>query len=90
MASDVKSTYLTASGDVFGGRTRVKAIHYHSNAVTGAIILRDGGVSGAIKLQMVFHQNTVDSVYIPDEGMLFENGCYAELTDMDNVTVFYN
>ena len=64
MASEVKATYLKASGDVFGGRTRVKAIHYHANAVTGAIILRDGGVSGAIKLQMGFHQNTDDSVYI--------------------------
>ena len=90
MASDVKSTFLTASGTVFAGRTRVKAMHYHSNAVTGEIILRDGGVSGEIKLQMGFHQNTDDSVYIPDEGMLFENGCYAELTDMDNVTVFFN
>jgi len=30
MASDVKATYLTASGSIFGGRARVKAIHYHT------------------------------------------------------------
>ena len=28
MASDVQATYLTASGAVFGGRARIKAIHY--------------------------------------------------------------
>ena len=28
MASDVKATFLTASGSVFAGRSRIKAIHY--------------------------------------------------------------
>jgi hypothetical protein len=90
MASDVKTTFLTASGNVFAGRTRVKAVHYHSNAVTGELILRNGGASAEIKLRMGFHQNTDDSIYIPDEGILFDSGCYAELTDMDNITVFFN
>jgi len=29
-------------------------------------------------------------VYIPDEGMLFADGCFAVLTNVDSVTVFYN
>ena len=35
MASDVKATYLTATGTVFAGRARVKAIHYHTHAGSG-------------------------------------------------------
>ena len=90
MASDIKAVYLTVSGTVFAGRSRVKAIHYHSNAVTGEIILRNGGAAGDVKLQLGFHQNTDDSIYIPDEGLLFTESCYAELTDMVNITVFFN
>jgi len=29
-------------------------------------------------------------VYIPDEGMLFDEGCYAVLTNVTSATVFYN
>lgn len=91
MSSDVKATYLTASGSVFGGRARVKAIHYHTAAATGgSILLKNGGASGSTELTLAFHQNSDDTLYVPDEGMLFSDGCFATLTDVTNVTVFYN
>jgi len=37
-----------------------------------------------------FNLNTDDNVYIPDEGMLFPDGCHATLTNISNVTVFFN
>ena len=91
MASDVKATYLTATGTVFAGRTRVKAIHYHTHAGGGpSLVLKNGSTSGTTQLTMAFHTNTDDNVYIPDEGMLFSDGCYAVLTNVTNITVFYN
>tara|TARA_R110002167_G_scaffold12511_1_gene53311 strand:- start:2922 stop:3194 length:273 start_codon:yes stop_codon:yes gene_type:complete len=90
MASDVKATYLTATGSIFGGRARVKAIHYHTTGVAGSIVLKNGGATGSTELTLAFHQNSDDTLYIPDEGMLFADGVYAVLTDVANVTVFYN
>jgi outer membrane protein assembly factor BamA len=89
MASDVKATYLTATGTVFAGRTRVKAIHYQAGS-SPSLVLKTGSTSGDTQLTLAFANNTDDNVYIPDEGMLFSDGCYAVLTNMTNVTVFYN
>jgi len=54
------------------------------------VVLKNGGASGSTELTLAFHQNSDDTLYIPDEGMLFSDGCYAVLTDVTNVTVFYN
>ncbi len=89
MASDVKATYLTATGTVFAGRTRVKAIHYQAGS-SPSLVLKTGSTSGDTQLTLAFADNTDDNVYIPDEGMLFSDGCYAVLTNVTNVTVFYN
>lgn len=89
MASDVKATYLTATGTVFAGRTRVKAIHYQAGS-SPSLVLKTGSTSGDTQLTLAFADNTDDNVYLPDEGMLFSDGCYAVLTNVTNVTVFYN
>jgi len=89
MASDVKATYLTATGTVFAGRTRVKAIHYQAGS-SPSLVLKTGSTSGDTQLTLAFADSTDDNVYIPDEGMLFSDGCYAVLTNITNVTVFYN
>ena len=89
MASDVKATYLTSSGDVFAGRARIKAIHYQAGS-SPKIVLKNGGSGGTTLLTMAFANAPDDNVYIPDEGMLFDEGCYAVLTNVTNVTVFYN
>tara|TARA_R110000851_G_scaffold163344_1_gene307163 strand:+ start:118 stop:387 length:270 start_codon:yes stop_codon:yes gene_type:complete len=89
MASDVKATYLTATGTVFAGRARIKAIHYQAGS-SPSLVLKTGSTSGATQLTLAFANSTDDSVYIPDEGMLFSDGCYAVLTNVTNITVFYN
>jgi outer membrane protein assembly factor BamA len=89
MASDVKATYLTATGTVFAGRSRIKAIHYQAGS-SPSLVLKTGSTSGATQLTLAFADNTDDNVYIPDEGMLFSDGCYAVLTNVTNITVFYN
>jgi hypothetical protein len=89
MASDVKATYLTATGTVFAGRSRIKAIHYQAGA-SPSLVLKTGSTSGTTQLTLAFANSTDDNVYIPDEGMLFSDGCYAVLTNITNITVFYN
>jgi|TARA_R110000744_G_scaffold8656_2_gene28462 hypothetical protein len=89
MASDVKATYLTASGSVFAGRARIKAIHYQAGS-SPTLALKNGGSGGTTLLTLTFVNTTDDSIYIPDEGMLFDEGCYAVLTNVTSVTVFYN
>tara|TARA_R100001369_G_scaffold90462_1_gene129531 strand:- start:312 stop:581 length:270 start_codon:yes stop_codon:yes gene_type:complete len=89
MASDVKATNLTASGTVFAGRARVKAIHYKCGS-NPSLVLRNKDVNGAVQLTLAFANNTDDNVYIPDEGMLFVEGCFAVLTNVSDVTVFFN
>ena len=89
MASDVKATYLTATGTVFAGRSRIKAIHYQAGS-SPSLVLKTESTSGATQLTLAFADNTDDNVYIPDEGMLFSDGCYAVLTNVTNITVFYN
>ena len=89
MASDVKATYLTASGDVFAGRSRIKAIHYQAGT-SPTVVLKNGGSGGTTLLTMTFINATDDSIYLPDAGMMFDEGCYAVLTNVTSVTVFYN
>ena len=89
MASDVKATYLTATGTVFAGRSRIKAIHYQAGS-SPSLVLKTGSTSGTTQLTLAFAGSTDDNVYIPDEGMLFSDGCYAVLTNITNITVFYN
>ena len=89
MASDVKATYLTATGTIFAGRSRVKAIHYQAGS-SPSLVLKTGSTSGTTQLTLAFADSTDDNVYIPDEGMLFSDGCYAVLTNVTNITVFYN
>ncbi len=89
MASDVKATYLTASGTVFAGRARIKAIHYQCGS-SPSLVLKNKDNSGTTQLTLAFANDTDDNVYLPDEGMVFADGCFAVLTNVTNVTVFYN
>ena len=90
MASDVQATYLTASGAVFGGRARIKAIHYQAGSSPTLVLKNGSDANGATLLTMTFVNSTDDTVYVPDEGMLFSEGCFAVLTNVTSVTVFCN
>lgn len=88
--SDVKSTRLTASGVIFGGRTRVKGIYFLPSALAGTVEIRDGDASGTVVATLDTGANS-DSSYLmlPEDGLLCSNGSYVTLTDVTAVTVFY-
>lgn len=90
MQTDVKSSNLTSTGDVFAGRGRVKAISYRGDGTAGSLVLTDGsGGDTLITLTVGSGDTTNEYVLIPGEGVLFRVGIYATLTHVASVTVFY-
>ena len=94
---DVKSTHLTASGDVFAGPARVLGVYYCSEAAVGTIEIRDGAVGATVFA--IFDVpvgsgaaggDTVYQIDVPGNRIYCPNGAYAKLTGgVDKVTVFY-
>lgn len=95
MISDVKSTRLNASGTVFGGRARIKAVYYVPTATAGSIQIKNGGSGGTTVIQLdtpaVESGQNANPVYIniPVDGVLCTESAYATLTNVAFATVFY-
>lgn len=90
MQNDVKSTQLTASGDVFGGRSRIRGIYLVPGATAGTVVIKDGGASGSAVI--TFNTTAGGSalyVRIPDDGVLCATSSYAAITNATAATVFY-
>ena len=94
---DVKTTHLTASGDVFAGPARVLGVYYCSEAALGTIVIRDG--SGSATVLATFDvpigsgtagEPVVYQIEVPGNGIYCRTSAYAKLTGgVDKVTVFY-
>jgi hypothetical protein len=88
--SDVKSTRLTATGTIFGGRNRVKGIYFVPTGSAGTIVLRNGGASGTVVATIdTTAGGTSTYIGLPEDGLLFTADSHATLTDVAAVTVFY-
>ena len=89
MQTDVKAASLAASGSVFGDRTRVRGLVIEPSATAGTVVLRNGGVGGAVVMTFNTPANAAPySVLLPGEGVLFSTNVYAALTNA-KATVFY-
>ncbi len=89
MQSDVKAKSLSASGSVYGDRTRVRGLVITPGASAGSVTLKDGGSGGtSIMVVDTVAQGETFSVLIPGEGVLFSTNVYATLSNA-TVTVFY-
>lgn len=89
--SDVKSATATADGVLFAGRARLRHVLVKSAASgTPQVVLKNGGSGGTAYITMDFVTSVNEDIPIPDEGVLFENGIYVDLTDIDRITVFYS
>ncbi len=88
--SDVQSTYLTADGDIFTGRTRVKGIYIVPGAGPGAVVIKDGGSGGTAVCQIdVTVAGGATYIHLPEDGLLCKNGAYADLTSVTSATFFW-
>lgn len=87
--SDVIAVTRTTDGSIYGQRTRVRQIvATTSSSGAPAIVVKDGGSSGTVRLSMAFKTSDVITVNIPDNGILFETDVYLDLTACDSVTFF--
>jgi hypothetical protein len=73
------------------GRCRVKAIYIAPAAGAGSVVLKDGSASGATKVTVntIASATSTNYVLLPGEGLLFQTGVYADITDIASVMVFY-
>lgn len=94
MQTDVKSTHLTAAGQIFNGRSRLKGFHICPAISTAAMVqFRDGGATGPILCEIDVALNSNPNsfyVVIPGEGIVFSNTIHLTLTAaVTGVTAFY-
>ena len=90
MQTDVKAVHIEATGTLVDGRVRLKAYHCLSGGTAGDVIYRDGGASGAIKLQFNIGTGTQPIVLsIPGEGILFETSLHVTIPATAKITTFY-
>jgi len=88
--SDVQSTYLTASGDIFTGRTRVKGIYIVPGAGAGSVVIKNGGSGGTTVAQIdVTAAGGAVYLHLPEDGLLCTEGAYATLTTITSATFFW-
>ena len=89
MQTDVLNAHLNATGQVYGGPTRVRCIVITSTGTAGTMLLTDGGASGTTRIEVdvpataAFH-----NILIPGEGVRFNTDVYATLTNC-YISVFY-
>ena len=88
--SDVRSTRLAASGDIFAGRSRVKGIYIVPGALAGSVVIKDGGAAGSTEVTIDTAANgTSVYLYLPEDGVLCTTSSYAVLTNVTAATFFY-
>jgi len=68
-----------ALGVIFADRTRLQGFSFVSGGTAGKANLRDGGATGTefIQFRSIGTDSTSDDPFIPDEGVLFKNGCFV-------------
>ena len=91
MQYDVKSSYITATGSVYGQRTRLKAVYVNTGG-SATVIEFTNGNGGASLMKIDAPASTTGNpsyILIPGEGILCETSLYAVITGAASVTVFY-
>lgn len=93
MSSDVKtaSTDSTATGgvDLTQHRSRLKGYVISGGGSDGTVTFRDGSVTGTVLLIAPCNANDTEAFNIPADGVLFEDGIHAVLSNLDRVTIFH-
>lgn len=87
--SNIQSVTKTADASAVTGRTRLVGVYFTNTATASSFALKDGTTdSGAAKLTI----NTpavagAQDLMIPDMGILFEDGIYIDVNDVNITSV---
>ena len=68
-----------ALGVIFAGRCRLKGFSFVSGGTAGKANIRKTGATGTelIQFRSIGTDSTSDDPFIPEEGVLFTDGCYV-------------
>ena len=93
----IAGTSTEAAGSVFSGGGRLRGMAITSGGTAGIINLHNGltaGVPGTIlfKARTIGTDNTNEHYNFPDDGILFDSGCYVTYTigHIDMMTFYFN
>jgi|DEB0MinimDraft_10_1074344.scaffolds.fasta_scaffold50111_3 hypothetical protein len=87
--SNIQSVTKTADASAVTGRTRLLGVYFTNTATASSFSLKDGTTdSGTAKLTI----NTpavagAQDLMIPDMGIVFENGIYVDVNDVEVTSV---
>lgn len=96
VGSDVSAGFSatsTSKGVLFNGATRVRGLQALSKNAAGVFTIKDGSQTGTALLSIdtaADNPSVQIEPYIPDEGILFRNGAYVEITPLTSLTVFFD
>lgn len=92
-SSDVKAVTKTADASAVVGRTRVQGLYFTNAGTESSFTLKNGTTTaGAVVLTITTPAATRNTaVSIPNDGLLFENGCFIDFADANvtSVTLFF-
>ena len=71
-----------------GRRARLTSIQGKGNSTDGSIIFRSGGATGTIIATYLFGEEGLD-MYLPGNGILFEDGIHATIAGTGGVTITF-
>lgn len=91
MQYDVKSAFKAGDGAILTARTRLKGIFYAVTTAGDDVILYDNSsaASGTVAITLPGDVAGQFNVVIPGEGILLQNGLFADAGAATGVTVFY-
>ena len=80
----------TATGSLLGGRSRLKGfIVKTAGSGNPQLVFRSGGASGTTLLDVSLSTGDDTQITIPDQGIVFEDGCHVTLTATTSITAFF-
>jgi hypothetical protein len=89
-ASDISAVTKSETGAAVNGRTRLAGVYFASTDTAGSVVVRTGGASGPIRLQLASPAAAgTNDLIIPDNGILCEDGAHVTLSNVTSITLLY-
>jgi hypothetical protein len=89
-SSDQSSAHAISTAQMVAQnkRARLTSIQGKGNSATASIIFRSGGATGTIIATYLFGEEGLD-MYLPGNGILFEDGIHATIAGTGGVTITF-
>lgn len=89
VSKTTKSAKTTSTSTLVDGPATVLGIWLLPGALAGSIVLRDGGASGEVKLDIDTPASAGAAQYASLSNIEFEKDVHATLTNVQSITIVY-